>query len=97
MSTMTAFDDVTVEAEERVAILRLNDPKTLNAISPRMMGGLSQALSHIEKAEQGFRCVVLTGEGRAFCSGVSAGIESGPTRSNRQPPAHRRRTIHRPG
>jgi len=54
MSTMTAFDDIIVEAEERVAIIRLNDPKTLNAISPRMMGGLSQALSHIEQGSTAF-------------------------------------------
>ena len=71
MSTMTAFDDITVEAEERVALIRLNDPKTLNAISPRMMGGLSQALSHIEQPEHGFRCAIMTGEGRAFCSGAN--------------------------
>jgi len=71
MSTMTAFDDIIVEAEERVAIIRLNDPKTLNAISPRMMGGLSQALSHIEQGQHGFRCAILTGEGRAFCSGAN--------------------------
>ncbi len=71
MSKMTAFDDVTVEADGRIAIIRLNDPKTLNAIAPRMMGGLSQALSHIEKTEHGFRCAILTGEGRAFCSGAN--------------------------
>ena len=71
MSTMTAFDDITVEAEEHVAVIRLNDPKTLNAISPRMMGGLSKALSHIEKPEHALRCAILTGEGRAFCSGAN--------------------------
>ena len=55
MTAITEFDDVTVEADGRIAILRLNDPKTLNAISPRMMGGLSKALSHAEAPEHGFR------------------------------------------
>jgi 2-(1,2-epoxy-1,2-dihydrophenyl)acetyl-CoA isomerase len=68
--TFTAFDDVTVEAAGDAAILRLNDPKTLNAISPRMVGGLSQALAHVE-AQQGIRCAILTGTGRGFCSGAN--------------------------
>ena len=69
MSAIAEFDDVTVEAEGRVAILRLNDPKTMNAISPRMMGGLSDALAHIEAS--GFLCTILTGVGRGFCSGAN--------------------------
>ena len=70
MNTITEFDDLTVEKEGRIAVIRLNDPKTLNAISPRMMGGLSQALAHVE-GEQDFRCAILTGTGRGFCSGAN--------------------------
>jgi 2-(1,2-epoxy-1,2-dihydrophenyl)acetyl-CoA isomerase len=70
MSEITAFDDVTVEAVGSAAILKLNDPKTLNAISPRMVRGLSQALAHVD-AEQGLRCAILTGTGRGFCSGAN--------------------------
>jgi len=33
MGTLLEFADVTVEALGPVAVLRLNDPKTLNAIS----------------------------------------------------------------
>jgi 2-(1,2-epoxy-1,2-dihydrophenyl)acetyl-CoA isomerase len=71
MSATTEFDDVTVNADGRIAILRLNDPRTLNAVSPRMMGGLSKALSHAEAPEHGFRCAILTGTGRGFCSGAN--------------------------
>jgi 2-(1,2-epoxy-1,2-dihydrophenyl)acetyl-CoA isomerase len=71
MTTIPPFDDVTVEADGRAAIVRLNDPKTLNAISPRMIGGLSQALGYIAAAEHGFRSVILTGSGRGFCSGAN--------------------------
>jgi 2-(1,2-epoxy-1,2-dihydrophenyl)acetyl-CoA isomerase len=69
--TITAFDDLTVEAAGDAAVLRLNDPKTLNAISPRMVGGLSQALGYVEAPAQRFRCAILTGTGRGFCSGAN--------------------------
>jgi 2-(1,2-epoxy-1,2-dihydrophenyl)acetyl-CoA isomerase len=69
--TITTFDDVTVEAAGRAAIVRLNDPKTLNAISPRMIDGLAKALAHVEVAPEGFRCTILTGTGRGFCSGAN--------------------------
>ena len=72
MSTISEFDDVTVEAVDRVAVLRLNDPKTLNAISPRMIGGIAQALDHIEthKPNPSARWS-MTGAGRGFCSGAN--------------------------
>jgi len=71
MRTISGFDDVTVESVDRVAVLRLNDPKTLNAISPRMMGGIAQALDFIETHKPPFRALVMTGEGRGFCSGAN--------------------------
>jgi hypothetical protein len=42
---MTAFDDIMVEAEGR-GDHPPERSQTLNAISPRMMGGLSQAFAH---------------------------------------------------
>jgi 2-(1,2-epoxy-1,2-dihydrophenyl)acetyl-CoA isomerase len=71
MSTTSEFDDVTVEAVDRIAVLRLNDPKTLNAIPPRMVGGIAQALDHIEKHAKPFRTLIVTGAGRGFCSGAN--------------------------
>jgi len=71
MSTLLEFADVTVEALGPVAVLRLNDPKTLNAISPRMMGGFDKALAQIESKGSGFRSLVITGTGRGFCSGAN--------------------------
>jgi 2-(1,2-epoxy-1,2-dihydrophenyl)acetyl-CoA isomerase len=69
--TKAEFDDVTVEAVDRVAVVRLNDPKTLNAISPRMIGGIAQALDHIDTQGKHFRALVMTGAGRGFCSGAN--------------------------
>jgi 2-(1,2-epoxy-1,2-dihydrophenyl)acetyl-CoA isomerase len=71
MSTLSEFDDVAVEAVNRVAVIRLNDPKTMNAISPRMIGGIAQALAHIDSQAKPFRALVMTGAGRGFCSGAN--------------------------
>ncbi len=63
------FDRAYVTAHGKVAVLALNHPEMLNAASARMMRGLRAAMDHIEAG--GFRAIVLTGEGRGFCSGAS--------------------------
>jgi 2-(1,2-epoxy-1,2-dihydrophenyl)acetyl-CoA isomerase len=65
----TEFDRAYVTAQGKVAILTLNHPEMLNAASARMMRGLIAALDHIEAGD--FRAIVLTGEGRGFCSGAN--------------------------
>ena len=59
-----------IELEWRgdVAIVRLNDPSTLNAVSLAMMQELSEALDQIEGRA---RAMVLTGTGKGFCSGAN--------------------------
>ena len=59
---------VTIEIVDQVAVLRLNNPSTLNAMSIEMGTTLHKRL---EEAERDARAVLLTGEGRAFCSGAS--------------------------
>jgi enoyl-CoA hydratase len=65
-------------AELAVAVLVLNRPKALNALSDTLMGALDDALDALE-ADDGIRCVVLRGAGRAFAAGadVSAMSEQG--------------------
>jgi enoyl-CoA hydratase len=61
-----------------VAVLTLNRPKALNALSDVLMDALDAALTEIE-ADEAVRCVVLRGAGRAFAAGadVSAMSEDG--------------------
>lgn len=59
---------VSYNLDDGVALLRLNDPKTLNAFSESMAEALGEALARAEKEA---RAVVLTGEGRGFSSGVN--------------------------
>ena len=53
-----------------VAVLTLNHPETVNAASPAMMRGCLEAMDAVE-ADAGLRALVLTGEGRGFCSGAN--------------------------
>jgi 2-(1,2-epoxy-1,2-dihydrophenyl)acetyl-CoA isomerase len=62
------FDQVTLTAEDRIATVALNQPETVNALSAAMMVGLNAALDAVAGGD--FRALVLTGNGRGFCSGA---------------------------
>jgi 2-(1,2-epoxy-1,2-dihydrophenyl)acetyl-CoA isomerase len=66
----TDYDRCYVTKQTGVAILTLNDPKTVNAASLAMMQGCLKAMDAIE-ADASLRALVLTGEGRGFCSGAN--------------------------
>ena len=53
---------------ERVAMLTLNRPDRLNALSPPMMDRLIEALPRLA-ADPAIAVIVLTGSGRGFCAG----------------------------
>ena len=61
------METVKYELNETVAIVTMNRPEALNALSLKLTKDLRFA---VEKAiEDKARAVILTGEGRAFCSG----------------------------
>ena len=61
------FETVKYELNENIALITLNRPDALNALSLQLTRDLRSA---IEKAvEDEARAVVLSGEGRAFCAG----------------------------
>src|SRR5204863_5911788 len=51
-----------------VGILTLNEPESLNAMTPDLLGALTKAVAEMT-ADPAIRALVLTGEGRGFCSG----------------------------
>lgn len=63
-----AYNKIDLEFDTDVAIIRLNDPATLNAVTLAMIEELDDALS---ESERHARALVLTGSGRAFCSGAN--------------------------
>jgi enoyl-CoA hydratase/carnithine racemase len=65
--------------DESVAVVVLNRPETLNALSLDLVAEIHQALEDAEN-NPAVRCVILTGEGRAFSSGYDiADGEGSPT------------------
>jgi 2-(1,2-epoxy-1,2-dihydrophenyl)acetyl-CoA isomerase len=54
--------------EGGIAVLTLDEPESLNAMTPELLGALAQAVGAAE-ADEGVRALVLTGAGRGFCSG----------------------------
>jgi len=69
-----AYDWITYALTDNVARIALNDPKTMNAANPDMGFELVDAL---DRAAGEARAVLLTGEGKAFCSGgnLAAAVE----------------------
>jgi enoyl-CoA hydratase len=60
---------VKLEREEPIAVVRLNRPEQLNALSSELMRELVGALENLD-ADQAVRCIVLAGDERAFAAGA---------------------------
>ena len=63
---------VLVEREEPIAVVRLNRPKQLNALSEVLMAELVAVLEELD-ADEAVRCIVLAGSERAFAAGADIG------------------------
>jgi enoyl-CoA hydratase/carnithine racemase len=65
-----AFETLIVETpSDGVTLIRLNRPQALNALNSTLLSELSAALDAAE-ADEGVRCVVLTGSDKAFAAGA---------------------------
>jgi 2-(1,2-epoxy-1,2-dihydrophenyl)acetyl-CoA isomerase len=60
--------DLLESIEDGVAVLTLNRPEALNALSMGIRHGLMDAMERYAD-DSNVRCIVITGAGRAFCSG----------------------------
>lgn len=60
---------VTRRDEDGIAILSLNRPEALNALSPTLFVELRAHLDALSKQVDDVGCVILRGEGRSFCAG----------------------------
>jgi 2-(1,2-epoxy-1,2-dihydrophenyl)acetyl-CoA isomerase len=56
------------KVEDGVAVLTMNRPESLNALSPSMMAGLRESVPRLA-LDPSVRVIVLTGAGRGFCAG----------------------------
>lgn len=56
------------ELNDYIATVTLNRPEAMNALTRELYGELEQAMRNAHSDAE-VRCVIITGEGRAFCSG----------------------------
>lgn len=68
-ATATDESPVLYEVSEHVATITLNRPHRLNAISVPMLDALGTHLAQADDDPE-VRCIVLTGAGKGFCSGL---------------------------
>jgi enoyl-CoA hydratase len=64
-----AFKTIIVEAQDHIALIRLNRPEALNALNAALLAELGQALKEAE-ANDRIRCIVITGSEKAFAAGA---------------------------
>ena len=63
------YDEIRYEVDGAAAVITLNRPDALNALTNNMMEELKHALDAAERDEQVVG-IILTGEGRGFCAGM---------------------------
>jgi enoyl-CoA hydratase len=87
------YKNILVERAKPAAIITLNRPKQLNALSHEMLQEVSEALDELD-ADSSIRAIIITGSGdRAFAAGADIGelqaLESAEDGSRHSRDAHR--------
>ena len=63
------YENLTLERDGQIALVTLNRPEKLNAISQELHLEMMEACHELQNDDD-IRAVIWTGEGRGFCSGV---------------------------
>jgi len=63
------YETMDIVKQDRIAVLTLNRPDKLNAVSPQMWWELARAMEEIQRDDE-VRVLILTGKGRGFCAGA---------------------------
>ena len=66
------YENILVETQDKVGLIRLNRPKALNALNDQLMDELGHALLAFDVNEE-IGCIVLTGNEKAFAAGADIG------------------------
>ena len=64
------YETIKLDMRDGLAVITLNRADVMNALNTRMRAEITHAVAESGKAA---RCVVMTGRGRAFCSGQDLG------------------------
>lgn len=81
---MSSSSEILYKVHEGMATITLNRPEKRNALSATLVAELQHALRTSED-DANIRCIVLTGNGSAFCSGVDLDTPPQNTLSRNNP------------
>lgn len=71
--TITQYETFLVEIEDKIAHVRLNRPKKANALNATAWQELQQIFQALDTTPEA-RVVILSGEGKNFCSGIDLAL-----------------------
>lgn len=66
---LMAYEFILVHRQEPIAVVQINRPQQLNALNGRVMQEITDALAELD-ADPAIRCLVVTGNERAFAAGA---------------------------
>lgn len=69
VQTLTSYEYIRVETEDKVGIVQLNRPEVLNALSPDLMKELVEAMEAFDQ-DEAIGCIIVTGHDKAFAAGA---------------------------
>jgi len=70
------YENILVETNGKVGLVRLNRPKALNALNDQLIDELGHALLSFD-SDDSIGCMVLTGSEKAFAAGADIGAMAG--------------------
>src|SRR5580704_16758000 len=81
-------EELLLSIENGVAVIVFNRPERLNALTRGMLSGLRTHLALLAE-DPSVGCVVLTGNGRAFCTGGDVRVQAAAAGKSEQSPEQR--------
>ena len=83
-----SYENLDLERVDHVGILRMNRPAVLNALNPGLALDLHAAFDELEAEFPAIRVIILTGNGRGFCSGADLSGQAAAVTGNAPAPAY---------
>jgi len=68
-----AYSEIIYDKQDKVAIVTLNRPDRMNAITPTLAGEFKHAMDDAER-DPAIAAIVVTGAGKSFCPGMDMGV-----------------------
>lgn len=88
-----AYENLELERDGHIAVIRMNRPDRLNALSPGLVHDLNDVLDELDAAFPDVRAIILTGNGRGFCSGADLARSIAAANGEESRPAYDPRAV----